>query len=178
MTLLAGKNEPRPTDPVSPDVEWYCWSPHGWESAGEGSVRDASKTTRGQAAAFFAREIGDLRDVRVWKRYVRPLTRQDVWDDYGQDRYADRLMDEQGIEPVAVHDVDTGAVVDWAYANADTGQPVEEPHIPTEPPVDWQPDEYDPTWMFVHRSHPDAIPVWVCGCKGDEPPTNPQKDKG
>lgn len=151
---------PQSSDIVSPDVEWYAWSNDGWESAGEGSVRDASKTTRGQAAAFFAREsaYGDIRGVRVWKRYVLPFTRQDVWEGPGRDRWVDKQ--------------------DWDHFHA-TGDhlplgPLFE-QAPTEPPADWQPDEYDPVWMFVHRSHPGAIPVWICGVKGDEPPTDPKR---
>ena len=128
------------------DVESYCWHPDGWECAAEGSVRDARKVTRGKAAAFFAREAswGDIRLVRVWKRYVRPWTRQDQWDYSGRER--------------------------WEYRN-------EVDESPDHPPADWQPDwESDPVWEFVHRDHPDAIPVWVCGQKGDKPPSSPARE--
>ncbi len=46
---------------------------------------------------------------------------------------------------------------------------------PTEPPEEWQPSEYAPVWEFAHRSHPQAIAIWVCGAKGDTPPRNPKK---
>lgn len=146
-----------PQDIVSPDVEWYCWAADGWESAGEGSVRDASKTTRGQAAAFFAQETtGHLPDVRVWKRYVERFTRQDVWEGPGKDRWVDHR--ERELVAAGKHVPSLGEL----HARA-----------PAEPPEDWQPDEYDAVWRFVHRSYPGAIAVWVCGVKGDKPPDDP-----
>jgi hypothetical protein len=132
------------TQPVNPDVESYCWHENGWECAAEGSVRDARKVTRGRAAAFFARETcGYLPDVRVWKRYVRPLTHQDAWDYSGRDRWC------------------------WRNEADDDG--------PASPPEGWEPDwECDPVWEFVHRSHSDAIPVWICAEKGSKPPQDPR----
>lgn len=135
------------------DVEWCCWAASGWEDAGEGTVRDARKVTRGQAAAFFAREVGDIRDVRVWKRYIRPFTREEIWLGPGRDRWTDREKDRlirEGLPRESLAEI---------YARA-----------PVAPPEDWQPDEYDSTWCFVDRSHPDAIPAWICGFKGDDPP--------
>lgn len=132
---------------TNPNVDSYCWHPDGWECAAEGSIRDARKVTRGQAAAWFAREVayGDIRLVRVWKRYVRPLARQDQWDYSGRER--------------------------WEWQN-------ETDESPDRPPVDWQPDweEGDPVWEFVHKDHPDAVPVWVCGEKGDRAPLRPSRE--
>lgn len=143
-----------PKDLVSPDVEWYCWAADGWDSAGEGSVRDATTTTRGQAAAFFARETtGRLIDVRVWKRYVDRFTRQDVWDGPGKDRWVDRR--ERDMRDAGEHVPALGELFKLA---------------PDEPPADWQPDEYDAVWRFVPRDYPGAVAVWVCGVKGDNPP--------
>jgi hypothetical protein len=135
------------------DVEWCCWAASGWEDAGEGSVRDARTTTRGQAAAFYSTEAtGDICDVRVWKRYIRPFTRDEIWAGPGRDRWVDRRQ----------------ATTRCTFSQAIAG-------CPESPPEGWQPDEYDPSWGFVHRSHPEAIPVWVCGFKGDEPPENPSR---
>lgn len=127
-------------------LDWCCWAADGWENAAcEGTVRDATTTTRGQAAAAVARETGEpLTNVRVWKRYIRPLSRQEIWDYYGRERWAYR------------HDLDLD----------DEG--------PESPPDDWQPDEYDPSWVFVHRSHPEALAAWIVGWKGDDPPENPR----
>jgi hypothetical protein len=80
----------RPTDVLNGDVNSYVWSNDGWEFAAEGSVCDAQRYSRGQAAAFFAAEIGHFPSVRVWKRYVLPLTRQDAWEYEGAERWADR----------------------------------------------------------------------------------------
>lgn len=135
----------KPSDPVNPYIDSYAWDPAGCEMAAEGTIREVQHATRGQAVAWFARELGeDITAVRVWKRYVRPLTRGEVWDDYGREAWEQR------------RDLD-----------ADEG--------PDEPPSEWEPDEYDPVWQFIHRSHPDAIAVWVCGVKGNEPPPNPRK---
>lgn len=150
--------QPAPSDLVSPNVDCYCWAADGWECAGEGSVRDARTTTRGQAAAAFASDTtGDLRGVRVWKRYVKSFTRQNVWDGPGKDRWVD----------------------DEEFRRETAGEPV--PSLrelfglaPSIPPGDWQPDEDDACWRFVSASHPGAVPVWVCGFKGDEPPEKPK----
>lgn len=141
---LRTRVERQPSDPVNPYVDSYCWHPDDWEMASEYSVQPADTTTRGQAASYFSKfGPGHLPDVGVWKRYVQPLTRQDVWDDYGRERWEERhdLGDDEG---------------------------------PAAPPSEWEPDEYDPVWRFVHRSHPDAIAVWVCGIKGDDPPADPR----
>jgi hypothetical protein len=126
-----------PADLLNPDVEYYVWHQDGWECGCLGSVSDARKRTRGQAAAFFANEAGAwMPSVRVWKRYVRPLTRQDAWDNDGQLEF------------------DTAPAV---------------------VPDDWEADENDGVWTFVHRDHPDAIPAWICGEKGSRPPYSPRK---
>lgn len=41
------------------------------------------------------------------------------------------------------------------------------------PPAGWHGQEDVPCWEFVPRSHPDALPVWVCGIAGDTPPPSP-----
>lgn len=129
-----------PNDILNGDVDSYVWSGDGWECAVEGSVRDARSYTRGQAAAAFANEIGDLMtSVIVWKRYVLPLTRQDAWEYEGADRWAD-LNDR-----------------DWEEA-------------PDIVPDDWEFDEDTPVWQIVHRTHPRAIPVWICAEEGSSCP--------
>ncbi len=135
----------KPSDPVNDYIDSYAWAASGWEDAAEGTIREVEHATRGQAAAYFARELGEsITNVRVWKRYVRPMTRQDSWDECGG---------REGWEERRELDFDEG---------------------PAEPPSEWQPDEYAAVWEFVHRSHPDAIAVWVCGSKGDPPPQNPR----
>jgi hypothetical protein len=132
-------------EPLNPDVDSYCWANGGWEDAAWGSVQDArtTSTTRGQAAMVFARETGHFPDVRVWKRYVRPLTRIDAWEDSGQDRW------EQ----------------DHGLGHMEG---------PENPPDLYEPTEATPVWEIVHRTHPEAIPVWICGVKGDNPPESPE----
>ena len=132
------------------DPEWCCWAVGGWEDAYEGSVRDARRFTRSQAHAEFARSAGEpWINVRVWTRYIRPLGRQELYE--------------------------------WWVENRTEGWDDDGPGDDVYPPVvpdGW--DEYDatsyeycPTWQFVHRSHPQAIPVWICGFKGYAPPVVP-----
>ncbi len=59
-----------------------------------------------------------------------------------------------------------GECWEW-YATASLGEP-DKPM-----PDGWQPDEAAPVWRFVPRAYPDAIAVWICGVKGDEPPEKP-----
>ncbi|MEJ7783390.1 MAG: hypothetical protein WKF96_01215 [Solirubrobacteraceae bacterium] len=125
----------RQHEPVNDDVDTYCWSAHGWECAGEGSVADARRESRGKAAAFFAREVGDIRDVCAWKRYVRPFTLAECWEWYCDER----------------------------------GERDERLSVPN----GWYPGEGTPVWEFVRPDHPEAIPVWICGIKGDTPPMKP-----
>lgn len=143
---LIERKQPSPDDVLNGDVDFYVWHPDGWECGTLGSVSDARKHTRGQAAAFFANEAGErFSDVRTWKRYVCALTRQYAWDEGGRDRYEDQ------------HDLDF-----------DTA--------PERVPDDWEADpDDDPVWVLVRRDHPDAIPVWICGEKGSRPPHAPRR---
>lgn len=136
---------------ASPHPNDWCWAADGWENACYGSVQDARTTTRGKAAAFYASEAGEhLTDVRVWKRYAVPLSHQDVWDDHGDD--------------------------EWAWGLHERYAPdQDEPPCPDHPPDGWEPDlERHPAWMLVHRTHPNAIPIWICGPKGTDPPRQPK----
>lgn len=134
-----------PQDVLNPHVWTYCWHHAGWECASEFSVADARTTSRGRAAGLFANEMGGrLPDVRVWKRYVRPWTRQDAWEYDGHERWA------------RAHDVEDDEAPEWA-------------------PDDWEANGDGPVWEFVHRDHPDAVPVWICGAKGSPAPQNPRR---
>ena len=133
------------------DPEWCCWAASGWEDALEGSVRDARRVTRAKAHTFFTNESGEpWAEIRVWKRYIRPLSRDDLYFWWVENRTEDgwEAHDARGLAPDEV-------------------------------PADWDQtvvkyDESCPSWEFVHRSHPEAIPVWVCGFKVDDPPHNPE----
>lgn len=150
---LTRRGDAAPDECLNPHVETYCWHHHGWECASIGSVADARKLTRGQAAAFFANETtGYLPNVRVWKRYVRPLTRQNAWECDGRDAAIDRYSYDHDCE----------------YEDAGA-------EVPEIVPRDYRPDGDTPVWEFVHRAHPEAIPVWVCGEKGTPAPHVPQK---
>ncbi len=135
----------QPSDPVNAYVDSYAWHPHDWEMAGEYSVQPVDGTTRGQAAGHFS---------RCGPGYLPDVR---VWKRYVEALTRQVVWDDYGRER-------------WEYRHdleCDAGPP--------EPPSEWEPDEYDPVWRFVHHSHPGAIAVWVCGVKGDEPPHNPAK---
>jgi hypothetical protein len=149
------QREAQPDDLLVKDVGWLCWSASGWEDAAEGSVHDARRVTRGQAAAAFARDTtGYLPEVRVWKRYARLWTRQDAWDYAGRDRAVDDYSYDHDCE----------------YDEADA-------KVPETVPADWDPPEGTPCWEFVTRDAAGAIPVWICACKGDQPPDDPHRPR-
>lgn len=142
---------------LSPDE--CVWATSGWENASLGSVQDATDVTRGQAAARFARECGEhITDIRVWTRYLRMWDLQDAWDDYafgGDDRWECSRMADEARQTQGLPD----------------GADVEPPKTP---PAGWEPPEGTPCWEFVHRTHPQAIRVWICGFTDDTPPHNPK----
>lgn len=153
----------RPDDPAERNP-WPCWHEDGWECAGEWSMQDATKVTRGKAHAKAAREIGLWADVAVWKRYIRILTRQESFEYSAMERVIDRWIDNHE-PPLRLND-------DLKYVLPD-GTICEPPKSLEVVPDDWRPDEDDPVWEFVHRSHPDAMPYWVVGERGSKPPPNP-----
>ena len=169
-SLMSAATIPRADRPVNDYIDSYVWHHEGWENAGEHSVQTARRTTRGQAASLFAHydHDGDITQVSVWKRWVRPMTFADVWDFCGAERWEDRYRDEHGIDSRKVGGV-------WLDFDVDTNEPVSF-EVPALPPDDWEPDpEGDPVWQFVHRSHPEAVPVWICGERGTPAPQNPTK---
>lgn len=131
-------------------VESCCWHADGWECATEFSVQDATKVTRAEACARFARDVGELWiDVGVWKRYIRPLDRQELY--------------EWWVERNDWRDDESGGGWD---AHPDLA------------PDDWTPPEWDeemPSWQFCAANHPDAHPAWICGLRADGPPQGAPK---
>ena len=129
------------------DPEWCCWAASGWEDALEGSVRDARRVTRAAAQTFYAREAGEpWADIRVWKRYIRPLPRADLYVWWVENRSEGEweAHDARGLGPHEVPD-------DWDESVLDF-------------------EDWCPRWEFVHCSHSEAIPVWVCGFRREPTP--------
>ncbi len=138
------------SDVVQFDPEWCCWAASGWEDALEGSVRDARRVTRIKAHADFAREAGEpFPEVRVWKRYIRPWTRDDRYVWWVENRTENGWDD---IESTDTPDGWDATVVEY--------------------------DESCPSWEFVHKAHPAAIPAWICGFKGDDAPLDLDRGQG
>lgn len=130
------------------DVDfWPGWDPDGWESAAEWSVRDARIVTRGQAHAAATYDY-DWVEIGVWKRYLRPLSRQDQWEHHAEER-------------------------GWTEDDPD-GPDGAEREMPETAPADWQADDDVPVWEFCLRGHVEAIPVWIVGCKDRRHPHKPR----
>jgi hypothetical protein len=110
----------------------------------EGEIADALTVARATAASRFARELGvDFAHVRCVKRWARALTRQDVWDSHGQDRWGDDLA--------------------WSFRTEHGHWPEDhEIEVPDEPPASWTPGEDCPGWEFTERGATGAFPIWVC----------------
>lgn len=129
------------------DVTACCWHKHGWEAAGEWSVQDATKVSRAKAIARFSLGECEWTAVGAWKRYIRGLTDQEIYEWWVE--YYDWCDDDRG-----------GG---W------------ETH-PDKRPDDWtEPDPYHeerPYWQFCPRDHPDAHPVWICGLRELGAPAN------
>lgn len=142
-----------------------CWCADGWEMSAYGSVQPADEQTRGQAAAYFARELGaDITEVGVWKRYIVGYTYAEIWDQVGRERWLMGWLDEHLDAPAGVYHINPVEHIRDIRA---------EITAPLSPPLEWEPDEYDAGWYFVHASHPDAIAVWICGSRDDGPPSRP-----
>lgn len=127
-------------------IEGCCWHAHGWEcAANEYTVQDATKVSRAEAMARFAHGECLWVEVGAWKRYIRPLDPQEVY--------------EWWVERD-----------DWMYGERGGGW---ETH-PDERPADWQePAPYyedRPYWQFCAADHPAAHPVWICGLRADGAP--------
>lgn len=76
-----------------------CWSADGWELAAEGSVQCALTNTRAQARSYLTFDY-DWTEIGVWKRYIRPLGRQERYEwwvesrDGGWDEHPDVVPDD------------------------------------------------------------------------------------
>lgn len=125
---------------------WPCWHQEGWESAAEWSVRDARVVTRAKAH-YAATWDYQWTEIGVWKRYLRPLDRQEMWESYCDDCL--------WLEP------DPG------------GEDGAERKMPEHPPGFWVAPEGVPVWRFVKRDEPGAIPVWIVGETALGPPVKP-----
>lgn len=120
----------------------------------EGSVVVASRMPRATAISHFARELGvTFKEVKCETTYARLLTRQDVWDDYGRDRFEDDLIDEDEMK------FDSSSPSGWRWKS--TEEPVVFEETPAEPPEDWEPREEDPAWSRCKQDDPGATKVYI-----------------
>ena len=120
-------------------------------------IYDARGMHRASAIrAFTIDHDGDFASVKCTTRYARWMTRAEQWDDFGQEHWADKLIDEYP----------GNAKLDSAlkWRDEDTGELIE--HLfkpPDAPPVEWEPnEERDPTWAFCDKTAEGAIKVYVC----------------
>jgi len=100
----------------------------------EFDVQTAARVTRNEARQNIARCTGEpYAEVRVLTRYIRPLTRQEVWERVGMDRWEWEHWDE------------------WAVL-ADPPDVV---------PATWRPQDEDPVWGYCDRSDPRGFKVYI-----------------
>lgn len=156
---MISKTERKPTDLLHPGLTPdYCVM--DVDDGVLGEISDASRITRGKAIALYASEMGvSFTDVRCTTSYMRLFTRQDGWDGPGRERWLDDWMEREGVDERAVGERE------WEYYNEDTGQKVDPPDAPDEPPGEWEPSDWDPAWEFCKKTDPGAVKVWVCEAK-------------
>lgn len=124
-----------------------------------GEVQDGNRP-RATAISNFANEAGlAFTEVRCRVRYLRFMTRQDVWNGPGRDRWCDDRINQ--------HLIDHGTRLPLTAAWKD---------VPGTPPDDWRPGEYDPCWEFCEKTHPEAIRAWICEQKPRSIPTREAQD--
>lgn len=124
-----------------------------------GDVSDASKHSRSQAITRFLHEHdhGWIRrsEVRCRVAYIRPLTRQDAWEDYGR--------------PTAVEE--------WSYSFHPPLRPVQrarsviyldvngrrhECPVPQRVPDEWSAGDPWSVWKPCKRGDTNAVKVYIC----------------
>lgn len=136
-------NAPTPTDHAFPGLtpDDLC------VSIDEGILGEIQIGDRPRATAIsaFASEAGlAFTDVRCTVGHLRFLTREDVWESHGRDRFYDDTYNQF----IADHQ---------RRPEAD-----EIPEAPEEPPGSWRPEDHYPAWEWCKADHPEAIRVWHC----------------
>lgn len=114
-----------------------------------GEVFDRRTHSRRSALRHFRANLSAPElPITVEKRYARYMTEQEIWEARDRtDEWKAQLEDE----------LDETGRPQSRLAELLRARPV-----PKTPPADWEPDEYDPGWMFCDAGDPDASPVWFC----------------
>lgn len=142
------REEARVMDPA--DMSGCTWGDFDEPHA---EIFDARTHTRRQARRAFHGH--DYERVRVRVRYARWLTQQESWErgssrqNWGESQVEEREDVHYSYERGGyVTDSDSLLVI-----------PPEPPELA---PEGWEGDEYDPSWDFCERDHPQAVRVYFC----------------
>lgn len=139
--------------------------------------------SRVKAQRNFANEMGvEFNQVRTRVAYVWIYSRQDAWEQSGWEHVYDDFIGEiaDGDDPHIRLEFDP----DWKPADDDgtwrwgrhyyvwisDGTNAEQDLLdamPDTPPDDWEPEDYDPGWQYVDKSHPKAVKIYESELKED-----------
>lgn len=115
-----------------------------------GEISAADRWTRGQAIGRYAREVGiRFTDVRCRVEWIRPLTRQDGWDDRGADEVAWAWADEHNLK----------------WRGGAWRDPAGVEHVcpvPDRVPDEWDAGEPWGVWTVCKKGEPGAVKVYIC----------------
>jgi hypothetical protein len=116
----------------------------------EGSVCEATGH-RAAAQRFAANTVGvEFSEMSRSTCYGRFLTRQEIWDDYGRDRFIGEYLDSHpGIRYIDDQ---------WRYSDHRVAKV---PNASDVVPGDWMPIERDPVWEFCKKTDAGATKIYV-----------------
>lgn len=125
-------------------------------------IFDARHNKRATVQRWAADELGmDFREMRCVKRYIRLLTRQELWNDYGRDRgfEAKLFQAAYGYYFTSAGYGPEGWYCDITKRRVPSTK-IETLREPARVPDDWNPTSDMPGFCMVAPDHQQAIPVW------------------
>jgi hypothetical protein len=132
----------------------------GWEGDPTETAYDARHFTRGQARATHARELGvPFIEAPMRKAYGRWLTRQDVWEEQGQDYVRDEVEEFYACPACGAA---VGEACDEEGKAIACDERVELVPDKAPPPEVWDhtAEQYW-AWQLCKRDDPGAIPIYL-----------------
>lgn len=158
---------------MMPDTP-LCSIHNCWRDEDEFAIGTGPRAT---VMARYASEHGiAFQEVQCLRVYIRILTRQEAWDEYGRDRECERRQEEKGVGwyfsesswgPAAPGVTASGLYYDDPDESGCHRPVTPDDYFyivgaPTEVPYEWEPDDNDYAWSRVSRDDPRAIPAWEC----------------
>lgn len=142
----------------------YPWAVSDIDLSKDGVfIYDARVWKRATAQNDAAQHLGvAFRDVRCTRAYIVMFTRQQLWNDYGRDRYFDAMLFQRGY--YGYYFAGSGYGSEGWYCDF-THRPIPRNEIeslrkPAVCPADWEPPSDLPAFTWTNAHHWRAIPVW------------------